>query len=371
MEFVTCDVDEWLRPSADCWQNGRYLSAGERIGGLTQKAATELGLQPGIAVGSGIIDAYAGWIGTVGAKVDLGLQGQNPNTPDDGRSQAFVRLAAVAGTSTCLLAMSPKPVFVPGVWGPYRDVVIPGLWITEGGQSATGELLKYVVETHPACIEACALLRDAESIYDFLNHRLRDMALSAKAPQISWLGRHFFFYGDLYGNRSPHADPTMTGAVVGLTSDKSVNALAIYYYGAMEFIALQTREIVERMNSAGHNVRSIFISGSLGLNDVLTSLIATALTMPVVIPQYVHAAVARGAAILGAKAATADSSGVTEDLWSVMSRMTKPGKVVQPRCDVGEMKLLDSKYAIYLKQCSAQKEYRQAVDDAIIGWGPT
>ena len=40
------------------------------VGTLCDKAARELGLPTGIAIGSGVIDAYAGWIGTVGAKVD-------------------------------------------------------------------------------------------------------------------------------------------------------------------------------------------------------------------------------------------------------------------------------------------------------------
>ena len=34
--------------------------------------------------------------------------------------------------------MSEKPVFVNGVWGPYRDVLIPDYWMAEGGQSAAG-----------------------------------------------------------------------------------------------------------------------------------------------------------------------------------------------------------------------------------------
>ena len=42
------------------------------------------------------------------------------------------------------------------------------------------------------------------------------------APTISWLGRHFFFYGDHFGNRSPVADPTMKGSIIGLSSDKSI-----------------------------------------------------------------------------------------------------------------------------------------------------
>lgn len=100
-----------------------------------------MGLPPGIAVGSGVIDAYAGWIGTVGAKVRLTGDAINSGEAKNHVSQAFTRLAAVAGTSTCHLAMSEKPVFVDGVWGPYRDVLIPNYWLAEGGQSATGELL--------------------------------------------------------------------------------------------------------------------------------------------------------------------------------------------------------------------------------------
>lgn len=40
---------------------------------MSEKAGHELGLLAGIAVGGGVIDAYAGWVGTVVAKVDLGV----------------------------------------------------------------------------------------------------------------------------------------------------------------------------------------------------------------------------------------------------------------------------------------------------------
>lgn len=50
------------------------------------------------------------------------------------------RLAAVAGTSTCHIVNSPEGIFVPGVWGPYRDAVVPGWWMNEGGQSSTGQV---------------------------------------------------------------------------------------------------------------------------------------------------------------------------------------------------------------------------------------
>jgi FGGY-family pentulose kinase len=346
------------------------LSAGELVGTLSEKAANMLGLPAGIAVGSGVIDAYAGWIGTVGAKVNLKADQLDSGVPKNDMSQAFSRLAAVAGTSTCHLAMSKEPVFVDGVWGPYRDVLLPDHWMAEGGQSATGELLKHVLETHPAYNETMSMAESFNtSIYDYLNSHLEELKEKLDAPTVSYLGRHFFFYGDLWGNRSPIADPSMTGSVIGLTSDRSMDGLAIYYYGTMEFIAMQTRQIVETMNTAGHSITSIFMSGSQCQNKILMELIATTCGMPVLIPRYVHAAVVHGAAMLGAKAASADKEGKTEDLWSIMDRMSKPGKMTRPGTNESEKKLLDVKYKVFLEQCRTQQVYRKTVDEAIAGWG--
>ena len=193
-----------------------------------------MGLPAGIAIGSGVIDAYAGWIGTVGAKIDA----LSSNASKNDVSQAFTRLAAVAGTSTCHLAMSEKPVFVNGVWGPYRDVLLPDYWMAEGGQSATGELLKHVTETHPAYQEAMSAVEKLNSnIYDYLNDHLRELSEKQNAPAISWLGRHLFFYGDLFGNRSPVADPDMKGSVIGLSPDKSIDGgvVLLCHYGIHRF----------------------------------------------------------------------------------------------------------------------------------------
>ncbi|KAJ5929689.1 sugar kinase [Penicillium verhagenii] len=349
--------------------NGDYLSAGELVGYLCEKAATELGLPAGIAIGSGVIDAYAGWIGTVGAKVNLGSDQLNDEVAKNDLSQAFSRLAAVAGTSTCHLAMSPDPVFVDGVWGPYRDTILPGYWMAEGGQSATGELLKYVIETHPAFNQATSIAESYHTnIYEYLNEHLKEMVQDQQAPSVAWLGRHFFFYGDLWGNRSPIADPDMTGSIFGLTSDKTVDGLAIYYYATLEFIALQTKQIVDTMNNAGHSITSIFMSGSQCQNDILVNLIASACNMPVVIPRYIHAAVCHGAAMLGAKAASSDQDGKTESLWVIMDRMSKPGKKVMPTDNAKEKALLEAKYKVFLEQCFKQQKYRQMVDEAVGDW---
>lgn len=38
--------------------------------------------------------------------------------------------------------VSTQPLFVPGVWGPYLSAMLPELWLNEGGQSATGRLVR-------------------------------------------------------------------------------------------------------------------------------------------------------------------------------------------------------------------------------------
>lgn len=339
-------------------QNGVYLSAGECVGPLSAEAAAGLGLSPGIAVGSGVIDAYAGWIGTVGAKADLGLA-----DGADHKEHVSHRLAVVAGTSTCHLAMSDDELFVPGVWGPYRDVLFPGAYLAEGGQSATGELIRHVVESHPAHPAAKAGAEKAGvHIYSFLNEYLRKEAKQAQVAHVAQLAKHFFFYGDLWGNRSPIADPQMSGAIIGLRSDKSLKNLALHYYGVLEFIALQTRQIVDTMNKHGHRISTVFMSGSQTQNDILVQLIASACEMPVVLPEYIHAAVCHGAAMLAAMAATNASGAKSKDLWGIMDQMSKPGRRVDPTADVDEQRVLQAKYEVFLDMCFKQREYRELVD---------
>jgi ribulose kinase len=64
-----------LKECESYWQQqvGHYFSAGDLVGSLSEKVGHELGLPAGIAVGSGVIDAYADWVATVAAKVDLGV----------------------------------------------------------------------------------------------------------------------------------------------------------------------------------------------------------------------------------------------------------------------------------------------------------
>src|SRR5688572_11140262 len=125
------------------------------------------------------------------------------------------RVALIGGTSSCHMAVSREPKFVPGVWGPYFSAMIPDLWLTEGGQSATGALIDHVIHSHARAAE---LTRDAKkrgvSVYQLLNERLD--ALAEKEAFPAALTSELHVLPDHHGNRSPRAAPTLRGMVSGL-----------------------------------------------------------------------------------------------------------------------------------------------------------
>ena len=58
------------------------------------------------------------------------------------------------------MILSDKEIFVEGVWGPYYGAMIEGLWLNEGGQSATGKLIDHVIDNHPAIGQIRNKIRD-------------------------------------------------------------------------------------------------------------------------------------------------------------------------------------------------------------------
>lgn len=284
---------------------GRYTTTGETIGPLSSTAAKQLGLTTNCYVSSGVIDAYAGWIGTVAARPESSIPSlQAQDAAKVGLARASGRLAAIAGTSTCHICLDEKPIFVPGVWGPYRDVISKGFWCAEGGQSCTGALLAHVLSTHPAHVEL-GVKADAAGVskFDFLNTQLEQLRRSKNERSVVALAKNMFFYGDFHGNRSPVADSTMRASIIGQSMDVSLDSLAIEYLAACEFIGQQTRQIIERMEESGYQIQAVFMSGGQCRNGLLMRLLADCTGLPIVIPRYIDGAVVFGAALLGAVAA--------------------------------------------------------------------
>ncbi|XP_030629928.1 FGGY carbohydrate kinase domain-containing protein isoform X2 [Chanos chanos] len=267
--------------------------------GLTQEAAEELGLNKGTAVGASLIDAHAGGLGVIGADV------KGFNLPCENQPITS-RMAIICGTSSCHMAVNQQPLFVPGVWGPYLSAMVPGLWLNEGGQSATGRLIDHVVKGHAAFPQLKELSeKGGENIYTVLNRHLHSMAKDLM--QLDQLTTNLHVWPDFHGNRSPLADQTLKGMIVGLTLSQTLNNLALLYLATMQALALGTRHILDGMRKTGHDISTLFLCGGLSKNSVFVQIHANVTGLPVVLPAE-REAVLVGAAILGARASLDYSS---------------------------------------------------------------
>jgi FGGY-family pentulose kinase len=292
----------------------RVRPIGERVGGLTERAAGELGLKPGIAVGVGIIDAHAGGIGLLGAA----LAGE---TLDSAALER--RLALIGGTSSCHMAVSQNARFVPGIWGPYYSAMVPGMWLTEGGQSATGALIDHVIRSHAqgATLESEAASRRT-SIYALLNERLERLSGNANFPAELTRDIHVLPY--FHGNRSPRADPSLRGVVSGLKLSDDVDALALVYLATIQAIAHGTRHIIEIMNAHGYAIETVLACGGDMKNPVFVREHADISGCRVVLPREPEA-VLLGSAILGVVAA-----GDRPSVLEAMRAMSAVDKLIEP-----------------------------------------
>lgn len=340
---------------------GDVSSAGFPIGsGLSAQSAEELQLPPGTPVGSPLIDAYAGWLGTISAR-------PSPNSPPSSLTASKHRIAVIAGTSTCHIVQSPDPIFVKGIWGPYKNAILEGWWMNEGGQSSTGQLIEFVLTTHPAHKELLGLAEQKKSTpHDVLHALLEEMA---EGSSVTELISSVFIYPDFHGNRSPLADPLMRGMAHGLMLDSSVSDLAKKYAATLEAIALQTRHIIEVLNAAGHEINQVYVSGGQVKNRYLMQLLADVTSLDVVLPGDVDGSVVRGSAILG-RFAYEISNGNKEDpaelLWKIMVEMTPPGTLLSPKASGKEKKILEAKYKMFLDSIEVQKRWRTWMDEATV-----
>lgn len=308
----------------------QVLPLGSAAGKLSPRAAVELGLPAGIVVATGIIDAHAGGL----ALVSTAPQGS---------------LAVIVGTSNCHMVVSPEPIMVPGVWGPYFGAMLPGYWLNEGGQSAAGALLDWTLQQSDAwpLLETTAKV-EHRNIYAVLNEWLAD--LEAREP---WPTRNLHVLADHHGNRSPRANPGARGVVVGQTLEQGRDALARLYLATLQALAYGTRHIIDSMNAAGHRIERILMCGGGTKNPywLRENADATGCEIHLVSEED---AVTLGAALLGAVACGAFAS-----LPDAAAQMVRPGGSVAAR--PATKAFHDAKYAVYLQLYQDMERCRSAM----------
>jgi FGGY-family pentulose kinase len=300
---------------------------GADLGPLTPIAATELGLTTACRVGAGLIDAHAGALGV------LGTFAGEVDTIDR-------HLALIAGTSSCVMALSAEDRPTPGVWGPYYGAVLPGVWLNEGGQSATGALLDHIIKWHGAGGEPTPAM----------HARIADRVMTLRALEGPAFAARLHVLPDFHGNRSPLGDPFALGVISGLTLDSDFDSLCRLYWRSAVAIALGVRHILETLNTRGYAIDTLHVTGGHTKNPLLMELYADATGCTVVEPA------AKDATLLGMAMVAATAAGLYPSLDRACIAMHQGGTRRAP--DPAAQPGFERDYTIFLEML----RQRQVID---------
>jgi len=235
-------------------------------GTLSPAWAERLGIETGIPVAAGLLDAHAG---ALGAGVAPG------------------NLVRIMGTSSCDIAVvdaRADAISTRGLAGAIDGSVVPGLAGVEAGQAAVGDLFAW----------AARLLRPGEptaaAIADLSEQAARLAPGESGLVALDWNN----------GNRSVLMDPALSGLVIGQTLATRPEHL---FRAMLEASAFGARRIRDQFEAAGVPISSITVSGGVVTrNDLARAILADVLGVPIMVSGAEQAS-ARGAAITASVAA--------------------------------------------------------------------
>ncbi|HEX3046950.1 MAG TPA: ribulokinase [Bacillota bacterium] len=259
-----------------------------KAGGLTAEWAQKLGLKPGTTVAVGAFDAH---MGAVGGEIGTAT------------------LVKIMGTSTCDVIVAPPQVIgkklVAGICGQVDGSVIPGLIGLEAGQSAYGDVYAWFRKLLAWPLEA--LLPETGSVDRATAEKLKTelegkllKKLSEDAEQIPAEETNLIALDWLNGRRTPYADQTLKGAIIGLTLGTTAPKI---FRALVEATAFGAKAIVDRFREEGVAIDQVIALGGIAKkNDFVMQITADVLNMPIKVARSEQAC-ALGAGMFGAVAA--------------------------------------------------------------------
>lgn len=183
------------------------------------------------------------------------------------------------------------------------------------------------------------------------NHR-RIIARIAelRAAEGASFGQKINVLPDFHGNRSPFADPNLTGTISGLTLDASFDGLCRLYWRACVGIVLGLRQIVETLSKDGIGPLRLHLTGGHVKNPLLVELYAEATGCELVVADSTDAV------LVGTAINAASAAGLYLGLAEAGAAMAEPGRLVVPNPDMKEV--YDRDYARFL----AMQRHRAELD---------
>ncbi|MBN2072371.1 MAG: ribulokinase [Actinobacteria bacterium] len=257
-----------------------------KAGRLTAGWAEKLGLNEGIAVTVGAIDAH---MGAVGAGISEGV---------------FVK---ITGTSSCDMAVGPKKSsekLIAGICGQVDGSIIPGMIGYEAGQSSFGDvyawfkdILSWPLKSVPVNSKIIDIVRSKEVLSGIEGNILR--TIEKEAARIRPQDTGIISLDWLNGRRTPFADPRLKGVVAGLSLGSTAPKI---YRSLAEATAFGSKAIVGRFLEEGLSMNEVTAIGGVSQKSpFVMQILADVLDIPVKVAKSSEA-IALGAAIFASVA---------------------------------------------------------------------
>ena len=291
-------LDPRLESLTDTKLRGDVVSIGTKAGELTDEMAKVIGLNAGMAVAVGNVDAHVS-VPAMGV-VEPG------------------KLVMTMGTSICSLLLGEEEKEVEGMCGVVEDGIIPGLYGYEAGQPAVGDLFAwYVDEAVPEYVEIAAR-NEGVNVHQWLekkaaNYQPGESGLLA----LDWWN----------GNRSVLVDTDLSGLLLGMTLQTKPEEI---YRALLESTAFGTRKIVDAFTDNGLEVNELYVCGGLPHKNKLLMQIYADVTNRVIKVADSFQTPALGAAMFGAVAAGANNGGFDSILDATKQMARIKDEVITP-----------------------------------------
>lgn len=247
-------------------------------GTLTDEWSRRLGLSTNVIVTAGAFDAH---MGAVGGQISAGS------------------LLKVMGTSTCdMIVTSPedfKDTLVPGICGQVNGSIVPGMIGLEAGQSAFGDLFAWFKQL---LIWPLRNIEDTQLLKSLTAPILKD--LDDEAAKLAPNESGVLALDWLNGRRTPDADQTLKGAVMGLTLGSDAPRV---YRALVDAAAFGARRITERFEESGVKIKDVIAVGGVAKKSpYVMQTVCDVMNKPIRVASELQT-VALGAAIFAATAA--------------------------------------------------------------------
>jgi len=280
---------------------------GEPIGTIVPNLLSEWGLKSEtIVVGSGI-DGYAAAIGA--------------NVLKEGY------LAYVLGSCSCYIILSSKPKFIPGIWGPIYEAIIPNKWALEGGQTSAGSILRWFKDNLlPGNLKENTRRKN---LFVFMDQKAKTVPPGSNGLIIldCW-----------QGNRAPYSDPLMRGAIVGLSLNHTREDL---YRAMLEGVAYGGYNIFKTLKQAGLKIDKVCACGGGAKSRIWMQIHADIFGIPFLLTTQPNAS------LVGTAICIAKGMGIYPSLSEASDKMVHIAEVIEP--DPSNHCIYEEYFEIYLK----------------------